>query len=154
MVIGYVVLWIFCCLVLTELIGKRQFELYADEYKKKAEYWLQIDLEKLQNGMLREDFELENEQTFVEMTYYMLPALFSEYTEGKMYVAGEMVAYDSKKEKSKDTDSDDRVKFSVSLENPDRVFMILLNDKTQYFERCFSLICEFVKIPSSQNLSL
>jgi|GEM_PF-1931022 len=146
MVIGYVVLWIFCCLVLTELIGKRQFELYTDEYKKKAEYWLQDHLENLQNEMLNEDFKLENEQTFVEMTYYMLPALFSEYTEGKMYVAGEMVAYDSNKEKSKDTDSDDRVKFSVSLENPDKVFMILLNDNTQYFEYYSCPISYFDKV--------
>ena len=146
MVIGYAVLWILCCAILTELIGKRQFELYAQDYKAEVDYWIKNTLGDLQNAMLNEDFELDNEQTYVEMSFYQLLGILSYYTEGKMYASGEMVAYGSKDRTSDGTDSDDNVKYSVSVENPDKVFMMLYNMKSQRFEYYSCPISYFDKV--------
>ncbi|MBO4781723.1 MAG: HAMP domain-containing histidine kinase [Lachnospiraceae bacterium] len=144
MVIGYAILWIICCAVLTELIGKRQFELYAQDYKDEVEYWFKIHLGDLQSEMLKEDFDLENKRTFMEMSFYNLPAALAYYTDGKMYTTGGMVAYDTNGAEN----SKDAIRYTVSLDDPQTVYLLMFNIQEgciEYYScpiSCFNKVIE------------
>ncbi|MCR5205210.1 MAG: HAMP domain-containing histidine kinase [Lachnospiraceae bacterium] len=122
MVLGYVLLWVICCAFHTELIGKRKFEDYNDEYTKKVEARIHSTLGDLQQKMLSPDFNLSDEKTYVEFSYYKLLAELSNFTEGKVFAEGKLVAYDTNGINSYQVIPDENVKLSFTADAQDKVF--------------------------------
>ena len=97
MIFGYAIIWIICCLVLTRIIGKDKFELYAKDYQSKVDVDIRQTLEELKEKALSPEFDLEKDKTMLEYTMQKMLADVSYRTEGKVYGVCDLMVYDSTK---------------------------------------------------------
>lgn len=141
-----VAMWAIVCLILTELIGRKQFAIYAEELEDELESDYEIALRELKGKATSSKFDLNEDRALIEFSYGKTMAALADATSGTTYVTGALTAFDVGNSSFSYNFRDDDIVYRLMPEDTNKVYMQLLTSDLGSFEYFSSPKNYFTKV--------